>query len=173
MLDSTIIHRRLIEDLCFARSQVEIARVRKLLDTLEGVWKATGVDMGEDQPDYGRFVNAVADLTEIDDMRMDEDEFEDQAHWVRRDIEEKHKGAIRAAQSAVIEKYVGKYGETLIEQLEPKHFAATYPAKIAPTATNPVYALTNSLADGQVYPRSGGPFGINGGFYYVRVAIDY
>ncbi len=49
----------------------------------------------------------------------------------------------------------------------------TYPDKIAPTATNPVYALTNSLADGQVYPRSGGPFGINGGFYYVRVAINY
>jgi iron complex outermembrane recepter protein len=49
----------------------------------------------------------------------------------------------------------------------------TYPDRIAPSATNPVYALTNSLADGQVYPRSGGPFGINGGFYYVRVAIDY
>lgn len=49
----------------------------------------------------------------------------------------------------------------------------TYPDRIAPTATNPIYALTNSLADGQVYPRSGGPFGINGGFYYVRVAIDY
>lgn len=49
----------------------------------------------------------------------------------------------------------------------------TYPDKIAASATNPIYALTNSLADGQVYPRSGGPFGINGGFYYVRVAIDY
>ena len=49
----------------------------------------------------------------------------------------------------------------------------TYPDKIAPTATNPIYALTGSLGDGQVYPRSGGPFGINGGFYYVRVAIDY
>jgi iron complex outermembrane receptor protein len=49
----------------------------------------------------------------------------------------------------------------------------TYPDKIAPTTTNPIYALTGSLADGQVYPRSGGPFGINGGFYYVRVAIDY
>lgn len=49
----------------------------------------------------------------------------------------------------------------------------TYPDRIAPSATNPVYALTNSLADGQIYPRSGGPFGINGGFYYVRVAIDY
>jgi iron complex outermembrane receptor protein len=49
----------------------------------------------------------------------------------------------------------------------------TYPDKIAPSTVNPVYALTGSLADGQVYPRSGGPFGINGGFYYVRVAIDY
>ena len=49
----------------------------------------------------------------------------------------------------------------------------TYPDKIAPTSTNPIYALTGSLADGQIYPRSGGPFGINGGFYYVRVAIDY
>lgn len=49
----------------------------------------------------------------------------------------------------------------------------TYPDRIAPSATNPVYALTNSLADGQIYPRSGGPFGINGGFYYVRIAIDY
>jgi iron complex outermembrane receptor protein len=49
----------------------------------------------------------------------------------------------------------------------------TYPDKIAPSTVNPVYALTGSLADGQVYPRSGGPFGINGGFYYLRVAIDY
>lgn len=49
----------------------------------------------------------------------------------------------------------------------------TYPDKIAPSTVNPVYALTGSLADGQVYPRSGGPFGMNGGFYYLRVAIDY
>jgi iron complex outermembrane recepter protein len=49
----------------------------------------------------------------------------------------------------------------------------TYPDRIAPSATNPIYALTGSLADGQIYPRSGGPFGINGGFYYVRLAIDY
>ncbi len=30
---------------------------------------------------------------------------------------------------------------------------------------------TNSLSDGQHYPRSGGPFGINGGFWYVRAKI--
>ena len=49
----------------------------------------------------------------------------------------------------------------------------TYPDRIAPSTTNPVYALTDSLADGQIYPRSGGPFGINGGFYYVRLRVVY
>lgn len=49
----------------------------------------------------------------------------------------------------------------------------TYPDKIAPSTTNPIYALTNSLIDGQVYPRSGGPFGINGGFYYARLRVVY
>lgn len=48
-----------------------------------------------------------------------------------------------------------------------------YPDRIAASTTNPIYALTNSLADGQVYPRSGGPFGLNGGFYYARVRIKY
>ena len=45
----------------------------------------------------------------------------------------------------------------------------TYPDKIKATTTNPIYALTGGLNDGQVYPRSGGPFGINGGFWYVRI----
>lgn len=49
----------------------------------------------------------------------------------------------------------------------------TYPDRIAPSTTNPVYARTNSLADGQIYPRSGGPFGINGGFYYARLRVVY
>ncbi|WP_425230424.1 TonB-dependent receptor plug domain-containing protein [Sphingomonas sp.] len=48
-----------------------------------------------------------------------------------------------------------------------------YPDRIAASTTNPVYALTNSLADGQIYPRSGGPFGINGGFYYARLRVKY
>lgn len=46
-----------------------------------------------------------------------------------------------------------------------------YPDRIAPSAVNPIYALTNSLADGQIYPRSGGPFGMNGGFWYTRLRI--
>lgn len=48
-----------------------------------------------------------------------------------------------------------------------------YPDKIAASPTNPIYALTNSLADGQIYPRSGGPFGINGGFWYGRLRVKY
>ena len=48
-----------------------------------------------------------------------------------------------------------------------------HPDKIAPTTVNPIYALTNSTADGQIYPRSGGPFGFNGGFYYARIRIKY
>jgi iron complex outermembrane recepter protein len=47
------------------------------------------------------------------------------------------------------------------------------PDKIANTAANPIYVLTGSTSDGQVYPRLGGPFGINGGFWYVRLAAHF
>ncbi|HUP68048.1 MAG TPA: TonB-dependent receptor [Sphingomicrobium sp.] len=47
------------------------------------------------------------------------------------------------------------------------------PDRIANTATNPIYVLTGSTADGQVYPRLGGPFGINGGFWYVKLAAHF
>ncbi|MBS0476045.1 MAG: TonB-dependent receptor [Proteobacteria bacterium] len=49
----------------------------------------------------------------------------------------------------------------------------TYPDKIKASPTNPIYALTNSLSDGQVYPRMGGPFGFNGGFWYARLKVKY
>ena len=45
----------------------------------------------------------------------------------------------------------------------------TYPDKIAQSSSNNVYPVTGSLADGSVYPRNGGPFGFNGGFWYVRL----
>ncbi|WP_395945914.1 TonB-dependent receptor plug domain-containing protein [Brevundimonas sp.] len=48
-----------------------------------------------------------------------------------------------------------------------------YPDKIAPTTANPIYAVTGSTADGQIYPRSGGPFGMNGGFWYARLSVKY
>jgi iron complex outermembrane recepter protein len=48
-----------------------------------------------------------------------------------------------------------------------------YPDKIQATIDNPIFALTGSIGNGSVYPRSGGPFGINGGFYYARLRIKY
>ncbi|MBJ7485984.1 TonB-dependent siderophore receptor [Brevundimonas sp.] len=48
-----------------------------------------------------------------------------------------------------------------------------YPDKIAPTTSNPIYALTGSTADGQIYPRSGGPFGMNGGFWFAKISVKY
>ncbi len=49
----------------------------------------------------------------------------------------------------------------------------TKPDRIAPSTSNPIYAVTGSTADGQIYPRSGGPFGINGGFWYGRIRVKY
>ena len=49
----------------------------------------------------------------------------------------------------------------------------TFPDRIAPSTSNPIFALTNSTADGQIYPRSGGPFGINGGLWYARLRVKY
>ncbi len=47
------------------------------------------------------------------------------------------------------------------------------PDRIANSATNPVFLSTNSLADGQIFPRNGGPFGINGGLWYARVRVKF
>jgi iron complex outermembrane receptor protein len=47
----------------------------------------------------------------------------------------------------------------------------TYPDKITATTANPIYVLTNSLSNGQIYPNSGGPFGANGGFWYAKLRI--
>ncbi|MBS0255872.1 MAG: TonB-dependent receptor [Proteobacteria bacterium] len=49
----------------------------------------------------------------------------------------------------------------------------TYPDRIASSPVNPVFQISQSLADGQIYPRSGGPFGINGGQWYVRLKVKY
>ena len=49
----------------------------------------------------------------------------------------------------------------------------TKPDRIAPTSANPIFAATNSNVEGQIYPRNGGPFGFNGGFWYGRIRIKY
>lgn len=47
------------------------------------------------------------------------------------------------------------------------------PDRLKQTASIPIYPITGGTADGQVYPRNGGPFGFNGGFYYTRLSIKY
>jgi iron complex outermembrane receptor protein len=48
-----------------------------------------------------------------------------------------------------------------------------YPDRIKASPQNPIFLLTDSLGDGQVYPRNGGPFGLNGGFWYARIRVNY
>jgi iron complex outermembrane receptor protein len=48
-----------------------------------------------------------------------------------------------------------------------------YPDRIRASTANPIFVITDSLADGQVYPRNGGPFGMNGGFWYARLRVKY
>ena len=47
------------------------------------------------------------------------------------------------------------------------------PDKIKMSSSNAIYQLTNSTSDGQIYPRSGGPFGMNGAFGYLRLTARY
>ncbi|MDP9421833.1 MAG: TonB-dependent receptor [Pseudomonadota bacterium] len=48
-----------------------------------------------------------------------------------------------------------------------------YPDRIKASPQNPIFLLTDALGDGQVYPRNGGPFGLNGGFWYTRLRVKY
>ncbi|HEY0803073.1 MAG TPA: TonB-dependent receptor, partial [Steroidobacteraceae bacterium] len=48
-----------------------------------------------------------------------------------------------------------------------------FPDKIANTAKSPIYPSTGGEADGEFYPRTGGPFGFNGAFWYVRVSATF
>lgn len=46
------------------------------------------------------------------------------------------------------------------------------PAKLN-TQSAVLFPLTGGTADGQIYPRNGGPFGFNGGFWYARIRVKY
>lgn len=48
----------------------------------------------------------------------------------------------------------------------------TFPDKLN-SSSQTIYPITGGGGDGQVYSRNGGPFGFNGGFWYVRATIKY
>jgi iron complex outermembrane recepter protein len=47
------------------------------------------------------------------------------------------------------------------------------PDTIANTAASRIYPSTGGESDGERYPRTGGPFGFNGAFWYVRVSANF
>jgi iron complex outermembrane receptor protein len=54
-----------------------------------------------------------------------------------------------------------------------QNFTDEHPDRLAANSTVQLYPLTGGTSDGQVYPRGGGPFGFNGGFYYTRLRVKY
>ncbi len=48
----------------------------------------------------------------------------------------------------------------------------TFPDKLNSNSIG-LFPVVGGSADGQVYPRNGGPFGLNGGFWYARVRVKY
>lgn len=53
------------------------------------------------------------------------------------------------------------------------NFTDEKPDRLKATPTVQLYPVTGSTVDGQVYPRAGGPFGVNGGFYYAKFRVKY
>jgi iron complex outermembrane receptor protein len=47
------------------------------------------------------------------------------------------------------------------------------PDPIANSKASPIYPSTGGESDGERYPRTGGPFGFNGAFWYVRVSATF
>jgi iron complex outermembrane receptor protein len=41
------------------------------------------------------------------------------------------------------------------------------------TMSATIFPITGGTSDGQIYPSSGGPFGLNGGFWYVRLRAKF
>ena len=54
-----------------------------------------------------------------------------------------------------------------------KNITNQFPDKVKNSPANTVYSTTGGLIDGEVYPRTGGPFGFNGAFWYLRLAAKF
>lgn len=65
------------------------------------------------------------------------------------------------------------FGDHYTLSVGAQNFTDEHPDRLLPTATVQLYPLTGGTSDGQVYPRNGGPFGFNGGFYYARFRVKY
>lgn len=48
-----------------------------------------------------------------------------------------------------------------------------FPDRIANSSVITIYPQTGGMIDGEVYPRTGGPFGFNGAFWYARIVAKF
>ncbi len=65
-----------------------------------------------------------------------------------------------------------KFGHGLTAALGGRNIFNTMPEVVCsntPTTCGPVNPLTGGLGDGERYPRTGGPYGYNGTFFYARI----
>lgn len=65
------------------------------------------------------------------------------------------------------------FGDHFTLAVGAQNFTDERPDRLKPTSAVQIFPLTGGTADGQVYPRNGGPFGFNGGFYYTRLRVKY
>lgn len=66
------------------------------------------------------------------------------------------------------------FAEAFTLSVGAQNFTDEKPDRLKASPSVFLYPVTGgSTADGQLYPRSGGPFGVNGGFYYAKVRIKY
>ena len=65
------------------------------------------------------------------------------------------------------------FGDHITVAVGAQNFTDEHPDRLNQTATLSIYPITGGAGDGQIYPRNGGPFGFNGGFYYTRLRVKY
>jgi iron complex outermembrane recepter protein len=63
--------------------------------------------------------------------------------------------------------------KNLLAAIGGRNIFNAFPDKIANTAKTQIYPSTGGESDGEFYPRTGGPFGFNGAFWYVRVSATF
>ncbi len=63
--------------------------------------------------------------------------------------------------------------KNLLAAVGARNIFNAFPDKIANTTASRIYPSTGGESDGEYYPRTGGPFGFNGAFWYARVSANF
>ena len=67
---------------------------------------------------------------------------------------------------------VGIGGRNIFNVL-PDKLVSLPPGTTFANSSNPIYPSSGGEVDGEVYPRTGGPFGYNGAFWYARLFVKF